>query len=117
MKLPARLFLAVLTLSIGTLTPIVPPPISLADSNVSDCCVKMDAGRCHSCPTNDDRDDFNFWVVMLRDPVGMLRTVFYESDAILFTSMQLIGTVGVNDERATTRTQRPPVPPPRGAFS
>ena len=85
MKLPARFFLAVLTLSIGALTPIAAPPISLADSNVSDCCVKMDAGQVSQLPDEHDRDGFNFWVVMLRDPVDMLRTVFYESDAILFT--------------------------------
>ena len=36
-------------------------------------------------PYEHDRGHFNFWVVMLRDSVGMLRTVFYESDAILFT--------------------------------
>jgi hypothetical protein len=29
--------------------------------------------------------DFNFWVVMLRDSIVMLRTLFYDSDAILFT--------------------------------
>ena len=36
-------------------------------------------------PDEHDRDDFNFWVVMLHDPVDMLRTIFCESDAILFT--------------------------------
>jgi hypothetical protein len=33
------------------------------------------------------------------------------------TSMQLLGVIGINDERATTRTQRPLIPPPRGSFS
>jgi hypothetical protein len=33
------------------------------------------------------------------------------------TSMQLLGVIGINDEGVTTRTQRPLVPPPRGAFS
>ena len=50
MRLPARFFLAVLTLSIATLTPIAAPPSSLASSNVSDCCVKMDAAGWHRCP-------------------------------------------------------------------
>ena len=36
-------------------------------------------------PYKHDRDDFNFWIVMLRDSVVMLRTVFCKSDAILFT--------------------------------
>jgi hypothetical protein len=31
--------------------------------------------------------------------------------------MQLIGTVGVCDERVTMRADRPEVPPPRAAFS
>jgi hypothetical protein len=36
-------------------------------------------------PDEHDRDDFNFWVVMLHDSVDMLRTIFCESDALLFT--------------------------------
>jgi hypothetical protein len=31
--------------------------------------------------------------------------------------MQLIGGVGISDENATVRAQRPPVPPPRGVFA
>lgn len=59
--------------------------------------------------------EFSFWVVMLHNSIGMLRTLFYESDTILYRD--LIGTVLLSDEHATTLTQRPPIPPPRGAFS
>src|SRR5712691_5749280 len=52
MKPPARLFLAVLTLSIVALTPIVPPQLSLADSRTSDRCARINTGRCHSCPAS-----------------------------------------------------------------
>jgi hypothetical protein len=36
-------------------------------------------------PHEHDPDDFNFCIGMLHDSIVMLRTVFYESDAILFT--------------------------------
>ena len=68
--------------------------MSLADSNASDCCVKMDAGQLSQLPYEYDRGHFNFWVVMLHDPIDMLRTIFYESDAILFTD-----AVNRNDRR------------------
>jgi len=45
-------------------------------------------------PYEYDRGHFNFWVVMLRDSVGMLRTIFFESAAILFTD-----AVNRNDRR------------------
>jgi hypothetical protein len=31
--------------------------------------------------------------------------------------MRLLGMVGVADDYATTRTERPPIPPPRDEFS
>ena len=85
MKLPARFFLAVVTLSIGTLTPIVAPPISLARFERLRLLREDGRRQVSQLPDEHDRDDFNFWVVMLHDSVDMLRTIFYESDAILFT--------------------------------
>jgi hypothetical protein len=42
----------------------------------------------------------------------------YFSKATPFsTSVHLLGLIGVSDERATTRAERPPVPPPRGVIS
>jgi len=38
-----------------------------------------------SLPYEHGGVDFSFWVVMLHNSIGMLRTLFYESDAILFT--------------------------------
>jgi len=116
MKLPARFFLAVLTLSIGVLTPIAAPPVSLADSNVSDCCVKVDAGRCHGCPTNMTETTSTFGPSCCTTQ-STCCLLYFTRVTPFFARMQLIGTVGVNDERVTTRTRRPPVPPPRGAFS
>lgn len=116
MRLPARFFLVVLSLSIGTLTPIVAPPISVAGSNVSDRCVKMDAGRCHSCPTNmtEATSTFGSSCCVTQSACCAL---YFTRVTPFCSRMQLIGTVGVNDVRGMTRTQRPPVPPPRGAFS
>jgi hypothetical protein len=43
----------------------------------------------HAClprlPDDHGGDDFNFCVVVLRDSIGMLRTLFYENDTILYS--------------------------------
>jgi hypothetical protein len=36
-------------------------------------------------PDDHGGDDFNFCVVVLRDSIGMLRTLFYENDTILYS--------------------------------
>ena len=111
-----RFFLAVLTLSIGTLTPIAAPPITLASSNVSDCCVKIDAAGCHSCPTNMTETASSFGSSCCATQ-SLCYALYFMRGAPFCSLMQLIGTVGINDVRGMTRTQRPPVPPPRRAFS
>jgi hypothetical protein len=116
MKLPARLFLAVLTLSIGSLTPIAPPQMSLADWHTSDRCTSVNTGRCHSCPTTMDETTSASASPRCATQSSCCALYFTRATRF-FADMHLIGTVGVRNERVTTRAQRPPVPPPRGAFS
>ena len=84
MKLPARLFLAALTLSVGG------SHTDRAASSVSGGFARLRLLRDHEhrpmsqLPDDDWRDDFSPWVVVLRDPIRMLRTLFCESDSILY---------------------------------
>jgi hypothetical protein len=44
--------------------------------------------------------------------------LFYLGNANAFAAeAQMSGTISVNDDRVTARSQRPPVPPPRAEFS
>jgi hypothetical protein len=116
MNLPARLLLAALTLGVGALSPIVPPQIYLADSPTSDRCASLNTGRCHSCPMTTGQTTSAFASSCCATQTGCC-ALYLTRGTTFSVGVHLIGTVGVNDERVTTRTQRPPVPPPRGAFS
>ena len=116
MKLPARLLLAVLTLSIGFLTPIVSPQTTLTNSQTSDRCASVNTGRCHGCPTSMGESTSAFGSSCCTTQSGCC--ALYFTRATPFSSrMQLIGRVGVRDEVVTTRVERPPFPPPRTLFS
>ena len=116
MKLPARLLLAVLTLSIGFLTPIVSPQTGLTNPQTSDRCASVNTGRCHGCPTSMGESTSAFGSSCCTTQSGCC--ALYFTRATPFSSrMQLIGRVGVRDELGTTRVERPPVPPPRSLFS
>jgi len=115
-KPPARLLLAVLTLTVGAFSPIVPSQATLAISETSDCCATMNTGTCHGCPM----------------PIGPTTSMSGSSccatqssccvllltkSAEFSATIQFLGVISENEQRATTRTQRPPVPPPRVLFS
>src|SRR4029450_12276893 len=115
MKLPARLLLAMLTLSIGSLTPIGSPQTALTNSQTSDRCVMTNTRTCHSCPTSmggTSTSGSSCCVTQL----GCC-TLYLTRATPFLADIPLIGTVNLDDERAMARTQRPSVPPPRGAFS
>ena len=116
MKPPAGLFLAVLTLGIVALTPIVPPQMSLEDSHTSDCCATMNTGRCHSCPMPIGETSSTLGGSCCATQSACC-TLYFARPAVFSTSMLLLGTVRVSDERVTTRAERPPVPPPRALFA
>jgi hypothetical protein len=116
MKLPARLLLAALALSISFLTPIGSPQTTLANPQASDRCASVNTGRCHSCPRSMGESSSAFGSSCCATQSGCCALYFMRATS--FSSrMQLIGTVGVCDEAVTTRVERPPVPPPRTLFS
>ena len=44
-------------------------------------------------------------------------SLYFTMATPFLTAMQPIGGVGISNEHATVRVQRPPVPPPRGLFA
>ena len=116
MKLAARVLLTALTISIGSLTPILPRETSLAISHKASCCVDMNTGGCHGCLTNTGETNSGLGsTCCTAQSVCLL--VYLTSATSFVTEVQMIGTLGVISERATARGQRPPVPPPRIASS
>jgi len=112
MKLPAQLLLAVLTVSLASLTPVLPGE-SATTVQQRTCCkdMNMDAGV--RCPIN---------------PAGTTTATCCTSPAVclllylgnanpLALGAEMSGTISVNDDRVAARSQRPPVPPPRAEFS
>ncbi|MFZ0916043.1 MAG: hypothetical protein WAN04_04045 [Candidatus Udaeobacter sp.] len=116
MKLPARLLLAALLLSIGSLTPMEPGKTFLAISQTSNCCAGMHTSGCHGCLTSTGETSSGFG----SSCCGMGSACFalyFTKVASFFAQIHLIGTIGVSDEHGTTLTQRPAVPPPRSVIS
>jgi hypothetical protein len=116
MKLPARLLLAALILSVGALSPIVPAEVSLPNSDTLNCCAIQNTGACHGCPATMGQTSSAFAPSCCATQATCLALYFSKATSF-FTSMHLLGVIGVSDERATTRTQRPLIPPPRDVFS
>lgn len=116
MKLPARLLLAALTISIGFFTPIFPGKTSPAISHKINCCADMSVDGCQSCPMNTGATNSGSGsTCCAMQSVCLL--LYFTSPTSLVTAMQMISTIGVINECATARAQRPPVPPPRILFS
>jgi hypothetical protein len=116
MKLPARLLLAALALSIGCLTQAVPPQTTLTNSQTSDRCASVNTGRCHSCPmTMGETTSASASACCATQSACC--ALYLTRGTPFITGMHLIGTVGIRDERVMMRAERPPVPPPRALLS
>jgi len=114
-SLRARLLLIVLALSVVSLTPVVPgTPLPAVQQNKY--CTDMNmADACHRCPINPGGTSSNSGTCCTAPAVCLL---LYFGNANAFAAgAEMSGTISVNDDRATARSQRPPVPPPRVAFS
>jgi hypothetical protein len=116
MKLPARLLMAALVLSIGSLTPVLSREMSLSTPHETNCCADINTGRCPSCPTNIGETNTGFGSACCTTQ-SVCCALYFTKAKVFVTPTQVIGTVGVNAERASARAQRPPVPPPRSVIS
>jgi hypothetical protein len=115
MKLPARLLLALLMVGIGLFTVMPPGKVSLVVPQTS-CYRNMDMQGCHGCLSHTTGTSSGLGSTCCVTQSGCCSLYFTRATPFL-TEMQLIGGVGIGNEHATVRTQRPPVPPPRGVFA
>src|SRR6266513_2255771 len=114
MKLPARLLLAVLALSLASLTPVLPEESVLPVQHRT-CCADMNMDAGLRCPINPSGTTSISAACCVGPSVCLL---LYFGNANAFAAgTEMSGRVFVNNDRVTTRSQRPPVPPPRVEFS
>jgi hypothetical protein len=116
MKLAARLLMAALVLSIGSLTPVLSREMYLSTPHETNCCAEINTGRCHSCPTNAGERNPGLGSTCCTTQ-SVCCALYFAKAKVFVTPIQLIGRVGVNAEHASARPQRPPVPPPRDVIS
>ena len=115
MKLPAQLLLAVLTVSLASLTPVLPgesvPPVPQKT-----CCADMNMDAGSRCPINPGGTSSTSSAMCCTGPAACL-LLYFGSASAFAAGTEISGAVLVNDDRVTARFQRPPVPPPRAQFS
>jgi len=112
MKLPARILFAVLAVSLASLTPVLPgEPVPPVQQKM--CCADMNMNGGTRCPINPGGTST---ATCCTAPAVCLLLYFGNANPFAAQS-QLMGTIFVNDHRVTTRSQRPPVPPPRVSFA
>jgi hypothetical protein len=113
MRLPARLLLAVLAVSLASLTPVLPgesvPPVQRKAS----CCADMNMDAGQRCPINPGSTSS---AACCTGPSVCLLLYFGNGDAFS-AQTQMIRSISISNDRVTTRSQRPPVPPPRSVVS
>jgi hypothetical protein len=115
MTLPARLLLGVFAVSLASLTPVVPSTSFPAVQRNKYCTDMNTVDACHRCPINPGATTSNSGTCCTAPAVCLL---LYLSNANAFAAQaQMNGTISVNNDRVTTRFQRPLVPPPRTAVS
>jgi len=114
MKLPARLLLAALALSLASLTPVLPGESVLPVQHKT-CCADMNMDAGVRCPINPSGTTSSSAACCVGPSVCLL---LYFGNANAFAAgTEMSGTISVNDDPVTARSQRPPVPPPRLAVS
>jgi hypothetical protein len=115
MKLPARLLPALLVVGIGLFTVMPPGKVSPVVPQTS-CYRNMDMQGCEGCLSHTTGTSSGLGSTCCGTQSGCC-SLYFTRATLFLTRMQLIGAVGIRDEHATVRAQRPPVPPPRGVFA
>jgi hypothetical protein len=115
MNSPARLLLAVLVLALGGLAPVLPDQSSSVPQQKAHCCADMSMDGSHSCPINRGASNSGCGSTC-NTPAACLLFYFGNANAFIANS-HLIGTISLSNANSIARSQRPPVPPPRIAFS
>lgn len=116
MKVTVRLLFVLLTVSLGSLTPIVPGQIVPSPQSKTNCCADMNAVAGQRCPLNPTGNSSTSGSTCCVSPSTCVPLCVNSGDGFAGPS-ETIGPVFVNNDRVSARSQRPPVPPPRSAFS
>jgi len=110
MRLSSRLLFALLAINLAALTPVVPGESAPVVQQKHFCCADMNVNGGVRCPINSGS------TTCCSGPAACL--FLYFGNANLFSAQtQLSGAISMNNDRPIARSQRPPVPPPRIAFS
>jgi hypothetical protein len=112
MKLPSRLLLAVLAVSLASLTSVLPGE-SAPTVQQKTCCADMNMDAGVRCPINPGGTST---ATCCTSSAVCLLLYFGNANAFA-AGAQISGTISASSERVTTRSNRPPVPPPRPEFS
>jgi hypothetical protein len=111
MKLPARLLFALLALNLAALTPVVPSESTPVVQQKHSCCVDMNLNGGARCPINSGSTGPSS-ASCCTGPAACL--FLYFGNANSFSAQtKLSGAILLSDDSPITRSQRPPVPPPR----
>jgi hypothetical protein len=115
MKLTARLMFAFLVINLAALTPVVPgEPAPVAQQKHS-CCADMNVSGGVRCPINSGSTAPSS-AMCCTGPSACL-FLYFGNTNLFAAQTHVISAISLNNIRATARSQRPPVPPPRIAFS
>jgi hypothetical protein len=116
MSLLARLLLAVLAICIASLAPILPGQAFPVAQQQKSCCPDMTANGSHYCPINTGAANSLAGSTCCTGLAGCL-PLYLNNGHRFGAQMHIIGTISDSADRVTTRSNRPPVPPPRAQFS
>jgi hypothetical protein len=110
----SRITLALILIVAVLIAPAAPIDLSRFVSAKAGCSARMDTDPCQRCPVRSNQTNSNSACCSVQAPCFVGYANAYD-DFIAATRSGEIARV-LND-RITSRSQRPPVPPPRIAFS
>lgn len=111
-----RFLLAILALGIGSLTPTLPDQLASASKHKVQCCADMNVANSHSCPISRGANNSTAGSTCCSSQAPCFVCYSHAADDFL-ARVNAIGFTSFVNDRVTVRAQRPPVPPPRIAFS
>jgi hypothetical protein len=96
------------------LSPVLPSTTATAISPKKNCSAQMEFvshGACRGCVTESSMSSGNTCCS------AQCCALYFSRTGEFVSATTLIGRIGVTNQRVSRRAQRPPVPPPRTAFS
>jgi len=115
MKVTVRLLFAMLMVSLAALTPIVPGEIVPSVEQKTHCCADMNALAGQRCPLNPTGNSSTSGSTCCVSPSTCV-PLHADSGDVFGGPSESIGVFLVSNDDVTSRSQRPPVPPPRVLF-